>query len=139
MKRTGKPTDALAELLDLFPTLVDLCGLPMPNGLEGKSLAPVLSDPGASVKEAAFTQHPRPAYYQEEPDVMGVSMRTDQDRYTEWRDFKTGGVVARELYDHHQGPHETRNVVNEDKSVSVLGNLQAALAKTFPERPHIRR
>jgi len=51
-------SDSLVELLDLYPTLVDLCGLPQPEGLEGVSLKPVLQDPNTQVKAAAFTQHP---------------------------------------------------------------------------------
>src|SRR6185503_10923732 len=99
----GKRTASLAELLDLFPTLVDLCGLPKPGRLEGTSLVPVLRDPTKQVKPAAFTQHPRPAYYDREPGgqpaAMGVSVRTPRVRYTEWRDSKTGKTIARELYD----------------------------------------
>ncbi|MEQ1861598.1 MAG: sulfatase [Chthoniobacteraceae bacterium] len=107
-------TNALAELLDLYPTLADLCGLPKPNGTEGASLAPVLRDPQSSVKQAALTQHPRPAYYDREamkaPTAMGYSVRSDRFRYTEWRDWKTGETTARELYDHQADPDETRNV-----------------------------
>ena len=57
---SGQRTSSLVELLDLFPTLVELCGLPRPDGLEGISLVPVLNDVSKSVKPAAFTQHPRP-------------------------------------------------------------------------------
>jgi iduronate 2-sulfatase len=109
----GKKTSALAELVDLFPTLVDLCDLPKPPGLDGVSLGPVLVDPAQSVKPAAFTQHPRPAYYDREPDkqpkAMGYSVRTSTVRYTEWRDWKTKAVIARELYATEQEPAELRN------------------------------
>ena len=50
MKKPGVKTDALAELLALYPALVDLCGLSKAEGLDGKSLVPVLDDPAASVK-----------------------------------------------------------------------------------------
>ncbi|MBM3459241.1 MAG: sulfatase, partial [Armatimonadetes bacterium] len=98
----GRRTASLVELVDLFPTLVDLCRLPRPRGLEGVSLRPVLRDPTRSVKPAAFTQHPRPAYYDRIPPglplAMGVSVRTPRVRYTEWRDWKSGATTARELY-----------------------------------------
>jgi iduronate 2-sulfatase len=82
-KHAGAKTKALVELLDLYPTLVDLCDLPQPKGLDGKSLVRVIDDPQATVKPAAYTQHPRPAYYKGEPDAMGVSVRTARFRYTE--------------------------------------------------------
>jgi iduronate 2-sulfatase len=58
---SGVKTRSISELIDIYPTLVDLCGLPQPAGLDGLSLKPVLADPTKSVKEAALTQHPRPA------------------------------------------------------------------------------
>jgi len=127
-------TDALAELLDLYPTLVELCGLPTPQGLDGVSLAPVLDDPAASVKPAAFTQHPRPAYYRGEPQTMGVSARTPRFRYTEWRDFATGRVVARELYDHAVDPDENRNVIDAPPDRAGLEEASRLLERTFPRR-----
>jgi len=56
----GQRTDALVGLVDLFPTLVELCALPAPQALDGSSLVPTLRDPAQRVDEAAFTQHPRP-------------------------------------------------------------------------------
>ena len=133
-KNAGTKTDALVELIDLYPTLVELCGLPQPQELEGVSLTPLLSNPATSVKLAAFTQHPRPAYYKGNPQTMGVSVRTARFRYTEWRDFLTGRVVARELYDHKHDPGETRNVITSPPDRAELKRAAALLKKTFPER-----
>jgi iduronate 2-sulfatase len=127
----GKSTDALVELLDLFPTLADLCGLPTPPGLAGASLRPVLDNPAASVKPAALTQHPRPAYYDRTPsgvpEAMGYSVRTDRVRYTEWRAWATGAVVARELYDHARDPAEMTNVIDRPPDPAALEAAQAHL------------
>ena len=131
-KQAGAKTDALVELVDLYPTLVELCGLPMPKGLDGVSLVSVLNDPATSVKEAAFTQHPRPAYYKGKPETMGVSARTAGYRYTEWRDFQTGRVVARELYDHAADPDENHNVVDSPPDPGALEKAAALLEGTFP-------
>ena len=130
--RPGQRTNSLAELLDLYPTLADLCDLPAPRDLEGKSLQRVLKDPRARVKTAAFTQHPRPAYPPtgQNPAAMGYSMRTDRYRYTEWRDFKTGDVVARELYDHAHDPRETVNLAGKKGHASTLKKLQTQMAQT---------
>ena len=132
----GVKTDALAELLDLYPTLIELCGLPMPRGLEGVSLVPVLKDPTVLVKGAAFTQHPRPAYYKGEPQTMGVSVRTARYRYTEWRDFVTGRAVARELYDHASDPDENRNVIDSPPDQVALEEALGLLMRTFPRKSY---
>jgi iduronate 2-sulfatase len=139
-KHAGRRTNSFAELVDLFPTLVELCALPKPPGLEGASLVPVLNDPSKSVKPAAFTQHPRPAYYDREPSkqpvAMGVSVRTALVRYTEWRDWKTGGTIARELYEAADEPAETRNLANDPRLAQSQREAEALLRAQFPPTPH---
>ncbi|MEX0584995.1 MAG: sulfatase/phosphatase domain-containing protein, partial [Pirellulales bacterium] len=136
----GKRTASLVELLDLFPTLAELCGLPRPDGLEGASLVPVLRDPTKSVKVAAFTQHPRPAYYDrtpsKQPVAMGVSVRTAKARYTEWRDWKTGEPVARELYADADEPGETRSLIDEPAAAEMQREAQGLLRQQFPLVKH---
>jgi iduronate 2-sulfatase len=126
----GQRTDALVELLDIYPTLADLCGLEAPKELEGKSLWPLLDDPTATVKPAAITQHPRPAYYSDDEPLtaMGYSMRTDRYRYTEWRDAADGHVVARELYDHADDPAETLNLAGQSEHAATIKQLATQLA-----------
>jgi len=135
MKMAGAKTRALVELLDLYPTLVELCGLPTAGALDGLSLVPVLNDPRASVKPAALTQHPRPAYYRGAPETMGYSLRTETFRYVEWRDWKTGEVVAQELYDHLADPDETRNLANDPRRQADV-QRGATLLRSF--RPIVR-
>jgi iduronate 2-sulfatase len=90
------------------------------------------------VKEAAFTQHPRPAYYDREPTkqpkVMGYSVRTAAARYTEWRDWKTGAVVARELYEGFDEPAETRNVVDGAQVAGAQEHAERLLRERFPKQ-----
>jgi iduronate 2-sulfatase len=134
----GSRTESLAELLDIYPTLVDLCGLPAPTGVEGTSLVPVLKNPATSVKQFALTQHPRPAYYDRDaanPTVMGYSLRTDRHRYTEWRDWKTGVTQARELYDHQTDPDETKNIADDPKYAAVV---QASAKLLNGLKPHVQ-
>lgn len=131
----GQRTSSLAELVDLFPTLVELCGLPRPEGLDGSSLVPVLNDVSKSVKPAAFTQHPRPPYFDREPSgepsAMGVSVRTARVLYTEWRDWKTKKVVARELYDAKQDPAELHNAIDEPALSEPQREAEQLLRKQF--------
>jgi arylsulfatase A-like enzyme len=61
MKARGKSSDALVELLDMYPTLCELAGLSVPHHVEGKSFAPLLHDPNLEWKKVAFSQFPCPA------------------------------------------------------------------------------
>ncbi|UUO07787.1 sulfatase [Blastopirellula sp. J2-11] len=126
----GQKTTALTELVDLYPTLVDLCDLPIPAALQGKSLRPILADPTATVRDAALSQHPRPAYFKNKPEVLGYSLRTNRFRYNEWRDFETNQVVAQELYDHQSDPQESRNLAG----AKAYQNDCATLAKSLSQR-----
>ena len=119
-KASGQKTQSLAELMDLYPTLSEVCGLPKPAGVDGVSLAPILADAAASVRPAALSQHPRPAYYKGAPEAMGYSIRSATHRYTEWRDWKTGKTLATELYDHLADPDETRNVSLDQDEEAVV-------------------
>lgn len=106
-KAAGRHSRALVEFVDIYPSLAEICGLPVPEGLEGTSFAPLLDDPDRPWKRAAFSQYPRSV-----PGVgrvMGYSVRTDRFRFTEW---KAPGKEFRgiELYDHLEDPNETRNL-----------------------------
>ena len=127
----GAVTTVLAEAVDLYPTFVDLAGLPSPwlhgEDLNGTSLAPVFEAPfddHFKLKEAAYSQFAKPflsrpfLYWptprRNETEIMGYSVRTDQWRYTCWFGFdgikivpRTDHILGRELYDH-------RNDRNDD-------------------------
>jgi iduronate 2-sulfatase len=132
MDTAGQRTQSLAELLDLYPTLIELCGLPPIAELEGVSLQPVLVDVTASPRTHALTQHPRPAYFKGAPDTMGYSLRSDAFRYTEWRDWQSGEVIARELYDHRVDPGETRNVAGLETYADDVATSALALDQFNP-------
>ena len=140
IKPEGARTKSLSELVDLFPTLVDLCHLPRPSGLDGMSLVPVLANPALALKPAAFTQHPRPAYFDREPgkvpNAMGVSVRTASVRYTEWRSWASGEVVGSELYSLSEDPGETVNKVNAPEVAVRQREAAALLRKQFPSQKH---
>jgi iduronate 2-sulfatase len=67
---------------------------------------------------------------------MGVSIRTPSVRYTEWRDWKTGGVLARELYDSVNDPAETRNRADAPEFAERQREAAALLVAQFPHTPH---
>lgn len=131
----GRQTSALAELVDLYPTLAHLAGIPqhLPANLEGVSLAPVLADPASTIKDAAYTQHQQPFYGPASAwQAWGYSLRTPRWRYTEWRAIQGGEVIARELYDHHTDPLETVNLAPLPAHTAQLRQLEQKLAGQFP-------
>jgi iduronate 2-sulfatase len=132
--KRGQRSVALVELLDLYPTLAELCGVDAPPDLEGVSLCSLLSNPQASVKDVALTQTPRPNYPRGKlPEVMGYSIRTERFRYAEWRDFETGLPLARELYDHQTDPGETANVASRESLRNTLQRHAILLERTLHE------
>ena len=118
----GKTTGRTVELLDIYPTLADLCGLKSPADLQGKSLAPLLKNPDASWNKSAFTQVTRVVNGQM---IMGRSVRTEKWRYTEWNEGKDGI----ELYDHTRDPDEFVNLAKDPKHSSEIKNLSSLLKK----------
>lgn len=118
-KAPGSKTDALAEFVDIYPTLCELCDLPQPKGLEGRSFAPLMNDPKKPWKTAAFSQYPR-------GKTMGYSVRTDRYRYTEWIEPEKG-AVAQELYDHRTDPQENTNVAGLPENKAVVQELSRKL------------
>jgi len=119
-KAKGRVTARPVELLDIYPTLADLCGLPAPAGLEGRSLRPLLDNPLAKWDKAAYTQVERGPQGQR---FMGRSVRTERWRYTEWDEGKQGV----ELYDHANDPREYRNLAGEPKFAATVAEMKQRL------------
>ena len=71
----GKKSNALVELVDMYPTLCDLAGVSLPAHLEGQSFAPLLSDPGRDWKKAVFSQFPTPALREWAANPLSKGMR----------------------------------------------------------------
>jgi uncharacterized sulfatase len=116
MKGRGRSSPRLVELVDLYPTLAELCGLTAPAGLEGRSFRPLLDDPEQSWKAGAYTQLLT-------GKKQGRSVRTERWRYTEWDDGRLGA----ELYDHDADPHEYRNLAHDPDHADTVRTLQALL------------
>lgn len=126
----GGRTSALVEFVDIYPTLADACGLPIPKGLEGISMMPLLADPDRPWKRAAFSQYPRDRRshrHRKHGHVMGYTIRTDRYRYVEWREWRTKRVVARELYDHESDAEEMANIASRKERESTVAGLSKLL------------
>ncbi|MBC2665406.1 sulfatase [Novosphingobium flavum] len=107
------------EMLDLYPTLTELAGLPHYQRNEGRSLVPLLRQPAAKWDHAALTQI-----------RGGRSVRTERWRYTEWEEGRLGA----ELYDHDADPKEHSNLAADPRYASVVAELKAKLPKGPVER-----
>jgi len=104
----GGRCDAPAGLVDLYPTLVDLCGLTDLEQLEGESLRPLLEDPNADRTRPALT-------------TMGPNnhtLRTERWRYTRYADG------SQELYDHQSDPHEWHNLAEKPEHAEIIRQLR---------------
>jgi len=86
-------TKSLVELVDIYPSMCELAGIPTPENIEGRSLVPVLKDANNTVREFALSQYPMVR------TTMSYTIRTDNWRYIETRSDITGEYIAAELYD----------------------------------------
>lgn len=117
----GKASTRTVELLDLYPTLADLCGLAgTPGNLAGRSLKPLLKNPAGQWERPAYTQVRRGNAANA---FMGYSVRQGRWRYTEWGDGKQGA----ELYDEQADPGELRNLANDPQYAKTVAQLKQTL------------
>jgi arylsulfatase A-like enzyme len=113
----GASTAAHAELLDLYPTLTELAGIPAPAGLDGRTLVPLLRDPRAEGRAAAYS------YRMVSPPPCGVSLRTARHRYTQWPDG------SEELFDLSTDPDGVHDVAGRPDQAETLLALRALRAR----------
>ncbi len=139
----GKQTHELTELIDMFPSLCDLAGVPPPPYLQGSSFVPLMKEPERPWKKAAFSQfHRRPKVTPDGKRYMGYSIRTKAFHYVEWYYWdaekgERGEFVTTELYDIRTDPEENVNVAVEESYRNVTSQLSEQLAagwrKALPE------
>jgi len=124
-KAKGVTTECIAEMVDFYPTLAELCGLKAPDVVSGVSLVPALNDPAARPRTSALSQY-----------ANGYSLRTDRYRYSEWGEE---GVEGNELYDRESDPEELVNLAGKTESKILIEKLSKQLrdriadARTKPE------
>ena len=103
----GTIMNQLTESIDIYPTLAELCQIDYPDNLDGESFADILRNPNATGQGYA-----RSFYYRNQ--ALGKSIRTERYRLVKWS-TKDNTIVAVELYDHENDPHENVNVALEQK------------------------
>ena len=154
----GVETAVLAEMIDVYPTLAALAGLPDPKhivgsvGINGTSLLPVFHDPqNTSLKSAAFSQFAKNnigtsvacKFWRNETKLMGYTIRTDDWRYTAWFEFDNrtaaypgkhfGRVLVekelgRELYDHRGDTCKWLDFPGENRNLVAHPELSVIVA-----------
>jgi iduronate 2-sulfatase len=107
---------SLVEFLDIYPTVAELCGLPVPATVQGRSLRPLLADPARKLHDSVLTHITRGG------GVTGYGLRTERWRYIEWSD---GGA---ELYDNDRDPGEWHDLSADPAHAETLADLKRQLA-----------
>jgi arylsulfatase A-like enzyme len=105
-------TKAVVNLVDLYPTLAELCGLPVPPHCDGRSFVPVLKNPELTwyptLTTTSFKSH---------------SIRSQQFRYNQWANG------TEELYDHYADSMEWNNLIKDPKYADIIKELKTYLPK----------
>ena len=115
MKQAGRTTDAIVELIDLYPTIAEISGhaATLPGILQGESLVPLLESPAdIDPSEIAYTVTSR----------GGASLKTDTWRYNRWGEEPNKS--NEELYDHRTDPNEFHNLVHESTYADSLQRIR---------------
>jgi len=111
----GMRSDAPVEFTDIYPTLSELAGLPLPTDIHGRSLLPVWRGESESVRGGAFSLFSRKG-------AFGYSFRTRQHRYIEWVN-KFGETVARDLFDYDADPSESKSLAGDPAQAELMKRL----------------
>ena len=111
----GQRIGALTEFVDIYPSLCELTGLPLPAHLQGDSFVPLLDNPEAKGKEALYCRW-----------IRSDAIKTDRYLYTEWFD-KEEKSMGRMLYDHQEDPEETINIAERPEHADLVTEFSARL------------
>ncbi|MCA9732309.1 MAG: sulfatase [Deferribacteres bacterium] len=119
----------LVEFVDVYPTLCELAGLPVPEHLQGISTVPLLHNSNLPWKKAVFSQFLREGIWiaPDGVEYMGYAIRTERYRYVRWINWETKEFAAQELYDHQTDPNENVNIADDPQNVAVVQQLAAQL------------
>lgn len=131
-QHAGQVCRRTIELIDLHPTLAELCGLTLPSNLDGKSLKPLLDNPQATWDKPALTQVTRgtPTMTNApttKPSIVGRSIRTERFRFTEWNN----GDKGTELYDHDSDPGELKNLASDAAHAATVTTMRKELRSRY--------
>ncbi len=129
--KAGEKTGAFVETVDIYPTLCELAGVPVPQNIDGLSFVPVLKDSSTSTRDSIIHVYPR-------GKRLGRAIRTARHRLVEWKEpGAPADTAVLELYDYEADPGETKNLAAEQPE--VVAQLRAILDKHPEAKPQFRR
>ncbi len=114
-KTRGRQTDALVEFIDIYPTLAELCNLPLPDHLEGRSMVPLLEDPETPIQDFIISKW-----------HSGLTIQTHDYAYTEWF-TREDSLVGNMLYDHRSDRDENFNLAGLPEYQSLVDSLRQVM------------
>lgn len=134
----GNHTSALVEYLDVYPTIVELAGLPIPDHVEGRSLTPLLANPGTKWKDALyFFWNDKQQENGKVKLVDAIAIKTDRFLYTEWH--QDNEVIDRMLFDHENDPDENQNIAEDPGRQSIVKDLSKKIQRFVTSSSFRRR
>ena len=131
-KKKKRMRSEFVELLDIYPTLAELCGLPQPKRYDGKSFVPLLENSSNRGFDAAFNQYQS---FQKDPlikDLLAYAIHTEDYNYIEWQDpGNDRKIVQRELYRVTDVRVEQENVASNPDYVGIIQELSQRIEDKF--------
>lgn len=121
--KAGLKSSGMVEYVDIYPSLCELAGLPLPYHLQGRSFVPLIKDPDKPWKEEVYCRW-----------IRGETIITKTHAYTEWFDDKSGRSFARMLYDHTSDPEENVNISEKPDNQNLITVLKEKLLQHIGER-----
>ena len=107
-------------MVDIYPTLVDICELPKPDHvLEGKSMKPILLNPKSKIKDFAVSKY-----------QTGISLIEERYNYTEWYNSDKE-VYANMLFDKLNDPNENINIAKDPNQMERVSKMHEKLKNQF--------
>jgi arylsulfatase A-like enzyme len=141
-------TRSHSEFVDIFPTLCELTGSPIPSHLHGRSQVAVMKDPTQKVKDFSVSQYPRaiakgtplPAGHTSNK-VMGYALRSGRYRYTVWMGnawksdmkYDPSALIGQEMYDYETDPEEGVNLAGSKAHAKAQADMHAKMMAYFED------
>ena len=122
INKNEKIMDTPVELIDIYPTLMDILDIETPEFVSGKSFFPLLKNSKAKVRSSALTE--LRVNMGVGPKVQGYSIRTDRYRFTQWGE---DGTLGFELYDHKYDKEELKNLADNEYYSSTIDSLKLVI------------